>query len=590
MHAFANPGLVGRCSLSMAGNEERRDIYRMRHEVYARELHQHPENDRGELTDSLDGYNLYIVAKLRGIVVGFVSVTPPPGPYSLDKYMRREKWPVAVGTGTYEIRLLTVTDEARGTTAGAALMYAAMRYVQSRGGTHVVGIGREQVLPMYVRAGMKPCGLTVNSGAVTYHVMAAEVMELEAVQSANKTFVERMLQRMNWNLDFPVRKVAGCFHGGVSIGAAGARFERLSEAKQTVNADVLDAWFDPSPRVIEALRDHLPWLARTSPPADCRPLVAAVAESRGVPQDSVVPGAGSSDLIFRCLREWLTRDSKLLLLDPTYGEYAHVLERVIGCRVERFRLDRQAGYALDVTALAERLRQPYDLAVLVNPNSPTGTFVPRNVLGPLLTNAACAPRRVWVDETYVDYVGQEESLEQLAVRTPGLVVCKSMSKAYALSGMRVAYLCGHPEQMASVRAITPPWVVGLAAQVAAVRALEDPAYYAQRYADTRVHRAELIAELRALGLRVLDGVANFVLLESPIGAAEMVRRCIECGVYLRDVGSMGMDDQQSVRIAVKSRQDNRRIVEAIREALAGPANPGLYRPIQMTELTSLIST
>src|SRR5205823_5946255 len=177
-----------------------------------------------------------------------------------------------------------------------------------------------------------------------------------------------------WNLAFPARPQtpsAPCFHGGASIAEAGARLERLHEAQNIVNADVLDAWFEPSARVIETLRELLPWLARTSPPADCRPLVNAIAEARSVPAESLVPGAGSSDLIFRHLHSWLNPDSKVLLLNPTYGEYAHVLEKVIGCRPERFFLNRTVDYAMDLGLLQERLRRRYDLVILVNPNSPT---------------------------------------------------------------------------------------------------------------------------------------------------------------------------------------------------------------------------
>src|SRR5207344_1800686 len=101
------------------------------------------------------------------------------------------------------------------------------------------------------------------------------------------------------------------------------------------NADVLDAWFPPAPGVTDTLQAHLPWLLRTSPPTDCAGLVGAVATARGVAPENILPGAGSSDLIFRAFRHWLTAGSRVLILDPTYGEYSHVLEKVIGCTVDR---------------------------------------------------------------------------------------------------------------------------------------------------------------------------------------------------------------------------------------------------------------
>ena len=119
-----------------------------------------------------------------------------------------------------------------------------------------------------------------------------------------------------------------------------------------------------------------------------------------------MPGAGSSDLIFRALRHWLGPGSHALILDPTYGEYAHVLERVIGCTVDRLTLRRGDHYAVDLSRLEAAFADNYDLVVLVNPNSPTGRHVPLAKLEQLL-RLAPARTRVWVDETYHEYTDWE---------------------------------------------------------------------------------------------------------------------------------------------------------------------------------------
>src|SRR6185369_9289782 len=103
--------------------------------------------------------------------------------------------------------------------------------------------------------------------------------------------------------------------------------------------------------------------------------------------------------------------------------------------------------------------------------------------------------RIWVDETYIEYAGSGESLEQFAAESENVIVCKSMSKVYALSGARVAYLCAGAHQLEGLRAITPPWVVSLPAQVAATVALRDPRYYNGRYDETQVLREQLAGRL-----------------------------------------------------------------------------------------------
>ena len=90
-----------------------------------------------------------------------------------------------------------------------------------------------------------------------------------------------------------------CYHGGAFFEAVGEGFDNLGRHEGIVNADVLDAWFPPSPSVIAALTDHLPWLVRTSPPTHADGLIAAICKEFGLRDENICVCAGSSDLIFR---------------------------------------------------------------------------------------------------------------------------------------------------------------------------------------------------------------------------------------------------------------------------------------------------
>jgi histidinol-phosphate/aromatic aminotransferase/cobyric acid decarboxylase-like protein len=327
---------------------------------------------------------------------------------------------------------------------------------------------------------------------------------------------------------------------------------------------------------VAALQQHLPQLLRTSPPTSCEGLIRTIARVRGVRPECILPGAGSSDLIFLAMRHWLTAASRVLILDPTYGEYAHVLKSVIGCHVDRLPLERARQYHLDADRIELSMAGEYDLVVLVNPNNPTGGLVPRQELEEVLRQTPSATR-VWVDEAYVDYAGPDQSLEAFAARSENVVVCKSMSKAYALSGVRAAYLCAGAHQLESLRPLTPPWAVSLPAQVAAVAALEDAAYYAAKYAETRVLRRQLVESLAPLNWDIVPGAANFILChlpESGPDADTVIARCRAQGLFLRNVASMGtIFDNRALRLAVKDADTNRRMVEILRAAAGRDAAP-----------------
>ena len=560
-----------RLVVRMADDRDRETIYQMRHEVYARELGQYSPNATGRLTDALDAFNHFIVITDGNRIVGFVSITPPSSPgFSIDKYFKRAELPFAVDDKLYEVRLLTVPQPARRSLLALALMYAAFRWVEARGGTRIMAIGRREIRSMHVRVGLKPTGQDVTCGAVTYGLLQATMQDVRNSLGGIRKMLDRIETEMSWEIGVAYHTPSPCYHGGKFFEAVGDEFQTLERLDTIIAADVLDAWFPPSPKVVAALEKNLAQLLRTSPPTGCEGLVRTIARVRGVGAENILPGAGSSDLIFLALRHWLTAASRVLILDPTYGEYAHVLERVIRCPVNRLPLARGEYYRVDLSRLRQAMAGGYDLVILVNPNSPTGQHVPRAELEAVLKCVSPATR-VWVDETYVDYAGPGQSLEPFAARSENVIVCKSLSKVCALSGARVAYLCASPQQLESLRPLNPPWAVSLPAQVAAVNALADADYYAAKHAETHALRRQLIAALQPLNWEIIPGVTNFVLCHLPENGPDadtLIARCRESGLFLRNVATMGTClGNRAVRLAVKDAETNRRMVKIIFEAL-----------------------
>jgi histidinol-phosphate/aromatic aminotransferase/cobyric acid decarboxylase-like protein len=147
-----------------------------------------------------------------------------------------------------------------------------------------------------------------------------------------------------------------------------------------------------------------------------------------------------------------------------------------------------------------------------------------------------------------------------------------MSKAYALSGARAAYLCGPAGMMDELRPLCPPWSVSLPGQIAACEALYALDYYRARWEETGVLRAELREGLQGLGWDVVLGCANFLLCHLPPAApkaAALAERARTHGLFVRDVANMGQSlDARTLRVAVKDRRTNLAIVEILRITLA----------------------
>lgn len=154
-----------------------------------------------------------------------------------------------------------------------------------------------------------------------------------------------------------------------------------------------------------------------------------------------------------------------------------------------------------------------------------------------------------------------------------MVVVKSMSKVYGLSGLRVGYLCTAPSNISYLSSMMPPWSVSLPAQIAAVYALNSMEYYAEKYAETHRLRLKLIEGLKELGItEIVDGVTNFIMFhlpkESRVGK-DVIEACRDKNLFIRDASEMGNDlGDRALRVAVKDKKTNQKMLEILGSAIA----------------------
>ena len=144
-----------------------------------------------------------------------------------------------------------------------------------------------------------------------------------------------------------------------------------------------------------------------------------------------------------------------------------------------------------------------------------------------------------------------------------------MSKVYALSGLRVGYVVAHRDTVRTLAPWTPPWAVSLPAQLAAIEALADPAYYQQKYSETHALREALSADLATIpGVQVYPSTTNAVLLEIKCSAERAADHMRRAGVFIRNCDSMSDHfHDRFIRIAVKPAFHNCRVAAALRAAI-----------------------
>ena len=543
-----------------------KQISTLRHQVYADELGQYETNSEQKIDDP--GHH-FIACIEDGRLAGYISLNPPSKqPFRIAQYFSNDTLEQTVFSlcaqrlpSTYEVRALTVSPDFRGKNISFRLMRYALEFILKRGGTDVVGMGHKDVLKLYQKNGMTVFtehGIT--HGETVYFPMYLNVQKV----------AEEHAQRIALDIANEQEEDV-CYHGGKSWDTSGFDFKIRDEL---IVADVLDSPFPPCPEALDIIREQLERCCQESPPTQCEELIQTIAEVRGVHSEHVAVSSGSSSLMFSFLPQLLNEDSHVLVLSPMYGEYSHILTHVIGCHMTNFVLNPEEGFALHADDLVEQARQ-HDAVIFVNPNSPTGVYCEemKDIVCRIQDDSTSPTRckMIWVDETYIDYIEDAQSLESLTETIPNLLVCKSMSKCYALSGLRVAYAVS--QKIKYLRRFIPPWAVSLPGQLAAVAALKNPEYYRQQYNIIHQEREQLSELLRNEQFEVLPGVANFVLTFLPVDSSytshSFIEACKEKGVFIRDAQNMGVTlGDNAVRFAVRSHVENQKMMECVREVLS----------------------
>lgn len=315
--------------------------------------------------------------------------------------------------------------------------------------------------------------------------------------------------------------------------------------------------------VAAAITNALPTADRYPDPL-CRELRAALAGAEGVPADWILCGNGAADLIFRLALA--VRPRRALLPAPTFAEYEAALQTV-GCAVQRVFLREENEFAV-TEEFIDAVTTETDIVFLCQPNNPTGQMTPPALVERLVRRCAECGAVLVVDECFLDFLPDRDAwtAKQLLRDAPQLVILKAFTKLYAMAGVRLGYaLCGDAALLEKMRGAGQPWAVSSLAQAAGLAALQETAYAGAVRALIAEQRPRMAAGLRALGLRVMDGQANYLLFRATPDFGEKLRRR---GAVVRSCANYPGLDAAWYRTAVRTAEENTRLLQIMGEILA----------------------
>jgi len=294
------------------------------------------------------------------------------------------------------------------------------------------------------------------------------------------------------------------------------------------------------------------------PDPDCLELREALSKEIGVDTASILVGNGSTELIHLLARAFLGEDSDAVILSPTYGEYQTAC-RLSGAEPVFVKADERRDFHWGISNVCKQIKDIAPRIVfLCNPNNPTGVLLRRSDV--IKIAAAAAPGLLIIDEAYMPFADEPWDASTLLDRG-NIVVMRSMTKDYAVAGIRLGYIIAQPNIIERLKSCQPFWSVNSIAQAVGIAAINDDRHIKKARKIVAEAKSYIVKSVKDIGLDVIPTSTNFLLIK--VGDAKVVRRALlRQGICVRDCTSFGLP--QYIRIAMQPMPECRKFIEALR--------------------------
>ncbi|WP_419786584.1 histidinol-phosphate transaminase [Pseudodesulfovibrio sp.] len=294
-------------------------------------------------------------------------------------------------------------------------------------------------------------------------------------------------------------------------------------------------------------------------------LVSAISKLVEVPEESILVGNGSDEIIDMLIRMKAAPGDNIVCYEHCFSMY-RMCAKLSG--VEYREVPRGEDYELPLDKMAEAVDERTAMVIVTSPDNPTGLAA---TVEDLTVMAGVLPPDclLVVDEAYIDFVWPPESYTpaQAYDRFENLVILRTFSKAYGLAGMRVGYGILPPALAELLRNARIPFTVNLLAEEAALAALEDDTFYNATLELVMRGREYFTTELTKLGCKVWPSQSNFVMFQPPKDAKSVFEELLVRGIIVRYLGSFGLGD--CIRVNMGTDAENKTFIETMAEVLHG---------------------
>lgn len=308
-------------------------------------------------------------------------------------------------------------------------------------------------------------------------------------------------------------------------------------------------------------------VAERYPDVEYQRLHQQLAAHHDVPAEWILAGNGETESIYT-LAQGL-EPKRAMLVTPGFAEYRRALVQV-GCQISEFPLSEEEGWQL-TERLLPALTAELDCLFLCTPNNPTGLYPDAALLAAIVERCRVLSITLVVDEAFLDFLPDEPGLIPLLGNNPHVWVLRSLTKFYAIPGLRLGYLLNSDaDAMAQLRQRQMPWSINAFAALAGERVLHDREYQQATWHWLASERDGLLSQLRGFsGITVWEGRANYLFLRCNVAELDLQQALLTRHVLIRSCANYPGLDGRYYRVAIRSREENARLCQALNAVFSG---------------------
>ena len=275
-----------------------------------------------------------------------------------------------------------------------------------------------------------------------------------------------------------------------------------------------------------------------------------------IPKHNITIGNGATEIIYDFCRA--TTPNRVLIAAPTFGEYEAAC-MLCGARPKFFvTLNLQN----DLGEFIQKI--PKNGVVFVcNPNNPTGELLPKKSIISIIKAAKSKSSMVFVDECFIELTQTpDQSVLDVVSKFDNLFVLRSLTKSFGLAGLRLGYGIGNKNLISVLDKIKVPWSVNGLAHQAGIQALSDKKFLPKTRKLIKTESEFLLNSLSKLGLSCSDTKTNFILIKTKQPAKALQKKLLQKNILIRDCSNFRGLDKHCIRIAIRARKENKKLVSA----------------------------